>query len=843
MMRMMRGAAVLAAVCSTLATSGQAWAVLSFTVDPNGWPDANRRNAAVNSLTAAVSRYNAYGDFGNFNIWAYYNSGIPTAQASYGPSGGSIGYGGTWPNERVTMHEMAHYLGSGTYGLPANGTRSEALIDQFDGIEANFNGDGTHFWPYGLNYDTEWSEIAAQRHVAMVYAQRRDMGIGANVNPSPATTATLTASDAPGESGFNHASKWSNTHFAQPGTTYSTGNFFLRTPASGNSFTFVGDSLTINNANGIDGGLLYKGTGANAVTSFKQLNLAGGYVRHASSSADVFNLAGKVVLGAGTSTIHSAQGAIVVAAELSGAGSLVKKGSFVTQITGTATYAGSTTIESGVLRLAQVTPLANYTFDTVSGATVSNAGSGGSAMNGTLAAGATIATGGRSGNALSVSGGASMDVNHRIAELSPNTNWTVTAWVKTTTAGATILSKSDGGWAGGNTIFYLGDGSAGGSGGLPSSVRYGGGFFQTAPGSTPANDGQWRHVTYVNSVGNFAIYVDGAPQSLSAANAGLLNQDMGSILRLGATTNTFVGDGTVHFNGLIDEVRIYNRALSQTQVAALFNGANAVGSLPTSTTVNIAAGATLDLNGATQQVAAVTGPAGSYVFLGAGRLIVNPSADASFAGNVSGSGGSFVKTGQATFTLAGSNAYTGETVIDGGTLVIGNNARTPILVNAGADIRSGALVFDYAAGSTPAATVGSILDAGFDLAIPFSSGKLRNTTLPSGMLLGWTDDTSTSTLTIRTTRAGDANLDLVVDFNDLLTLAQHYDTTVAGRVWDQGDFNYDGLVNFNDLLALAQNYGSPASFANDWALVQSLVPEPATTLLAVALFAPRCRTR
>ena len=45
---------------------------------------------------------------------------------------------------------------------------------------------------------------------------------------------------------------------------------------SGNSFTFVGESLTVNNNNGINGGLLYKGSGTTGITRFKQLNINGG---------------------------------------------------------------------------------------------------------------------------------------------------------------------------------------------------------------------------------------------------------------------------------------------------------------------------------------------------------------------------------------------------------------------------------------------------------------------------------------------------------------------------------------------------------------------------------------
>ena len=54
---------------------------------------------------------------------------------------------------------------------------------------------------------------------------------------------------------------------------------------------------------------------------------------------------------------------------------------------------------------------------------------------------------------------------------------------------------------------------------------------------------------------------------------------------------------------------------------------------------------------------------------------------------------------------------------------------------------------------------------------------------------------------------GDANLDRTVDFNDLVVLAQNYNTT-GGALWSQGDFTGDGNVDFSDLVKLAQNYGA-----------------------------------
>lgn len=96
------------------------------------------------------------------------------------------------------------------------------------------------------------------------------------------------------------------------------------------------------------------------------------------------------------------------------------------------------------------------------------------------------------------------------------------------------------------------------------------------------------------------------------------------------------------------------------------------------------------------------------------------------------------------------------------------------------------------------------------------------------------------------TRVGDTNLDLLVDFDDLLTVAQNYGAP-GERFWSQGDFTYDGIVNFDDLLKLAQNYGLSAlaaptdlgdgfssQFTSDWAMALALAPEPTCALGLVA---------
>jgi hypothetical protein len=81
---------------------------------------------------------------------------------------------------------------------------------------------------------------------------------------------------------------------------------------------------------------------------------------------------------------------------------------------------------------------------------------------------------------------------------------------------------------------------------------------------------------------------------------------------------------------------------------------------------------------------------------------------------------------------------------------------------------------------------------------------------------------------VRLTVYGDANLDGVVNFIDLVKLAQNYNGP-GEKSWGQGDFNFDGTVDFVDLVKLAQNYGG--SFPTEpVASAFAAVPEPGATL-------------
>ena len=105
---------------------------------------------------------------------------------------------------------------------------------------------------------------------------------------------------------------------------------------------------------------------------------------------------------------------------------------------------------------------------------------------------------------------------------------------------------------------------------------------------------------------------------------------------------------------------------------------------------------------------------------------------------------------------------------------------------------------------------------------------------------------------VRHTKYGDANVDSIVNFSDLLALAKNYNSIFA-KHWYEGDFNYDNVVNFTDLLLLARNYnqslatdplpGTPATFNADLAAAFAQVPEPSAWSVLALTFAATTGSR
>jgi hypothetical protein len=82
---------------------------------------------------------------------------------------------------------------------------------------------------------------------------------------------------------------------------------------------------------------------------------------------------------------------------------------------------------------------------------------------------------------------------------------------------------------------------------------------------THLNTGQWYHVVTTDNAGAIRIYLDGQLDTLSNHGYGIPSQ-INAPINISKTNPDFV----FFFKGLIDDVRIYNRALSAAEVAQLY---------------------------------------------------------------------------------------------------------------------------------------------------------------------------------------------------------------------------------------------------------------------------------
>jgi hypothetical protein len=102
----------------------------------------------------------------------------------------------------------------------------------------------------------------------------------------------------------------------------------------------------------------------------------------------------------------------------------------------------------------------------------------------------------------------------------------------------------------------------------------------TQSGSTVFATNEWNHIVLSqNGSGSMTLWVNGTNASLGLSTNGPLAA--GSLTRAPAIGVSPGASGPLFpFNGTIDDVRIYNRALSATEVGWLYNGGSGTGGNP-----------------------------------------------------------------------------------------------------------------------------------------------------------------------------------------------------------------------------------------------------------------------
>ncbi len=196
----------------------------------------------------------------------------------------------------------------------------------------------------------------------------------------------------------------------------------------------------------------------------------------------------------------------------------------------------------------------------------------GAGNNGTLTNGPTI-TEGKLGQALSFDGTDDYVSVPSSTSIYPSLPLTFSFWVKPNTVasaqgvfGAREAVQHEGYWAAINS-----DGSIGISYGDWTTCGSGGRRTKTSAASALVA-GQWQHVVGIlRGATDMTIYVNGTDVGGTySGTGGTITYSALPILRLGAVGGSG-GCSATYLNGSLDEARLYNRALSAGEVAALYN--------------------------------------------------------------------------------------------------------------------------------------------------------------------------------------------------------------------------------------------------------------------------------
>ena len=251
---------------------------------------------------------------------------------------------------------------------------------------------------------------------------------------------------------------------------------------------------------------------------------------------------------------------------------------------------GNTTTSSSVIvNINNNTNLvASYGFNENSGTTLTD--NSGRNNHGTLVNGPTWTSAGKYGPALVFDGNNDLVNINDDNSLDLTTGMTLEAWVNPSdlTGYKTVLCKEN---STNNFIYTLSanNSTSNTTSQRPNSRMANGSANVTVTGTSKLPLNTWTHIasTYDGSV--FRFYVNGVQVSTTNIN-GTMGISTG-MLRIGGTTTL----GSQYFTGIIDEVRIYNRALSQAEIQTDMNTPIAPDS--EAPAVNITAPATGDVLG------------------------------------------------------------------------------------------------------------------------------------------------------------------------------------------------------------------------------------------------------
>lgn|SRR3990167_1356308 len=174
--------------------------------------------------------------------------------------------------------------------------------------------------------------------------------------------------------------------------------------------------------------------------------------------------------------------------------------------------------------------------------------------------GSTPFSAGKINNAANLNGGGSQKFKIAHADqtgLDLMGDFTLQVWLKTTDNGEYVIGFTDGGTGAGYGL------NIGGAGAPAGKLALFGGAGWAQPNNTAVNTGNWVHIvgTYVQSTGAVVFYVNGANDGNKTA--GTVPESFTGDRIIGGLTGNLAAD--------IDEIAIWSRVLSASEVTELYN--------------------------------------------------------------------------------------------------------------------------------------------------------------------------------------------------------------------------------------------------------------------------------
>ena len=624
---------------------------------------------------------------------------------------------------------------------------------------------------------------------------------------------------------FSGGNATTNTSIYLGGGTTGAGNQTALNLGDGNGLSV----LSVGASTGFTSGIFFSGTAGTQ----QQFNINGGKLIATVNGTLVSGTTGTIILN-GPATISqsgtSTQSNTITASITGGVGgSFTKEGAGVLVLNAANTYAGQTIASQGILEFQNTAALYNADASkwTKANITVNSGGTLGFAVGGagqfvandiatfldvTHLGASDASTGLLSGGSIGfdTAGG---NFSTSIVISNPNNGANALGVVK---FGANTLTLTGVNSYTGPTKISAGTLSVGADANLggTNSLILDGGTLQIT-GNTLNNLSQHTPV----AVAAKTVTIDIADASNIFTVSQALNQTTGGLIKLGPGTlvlgdaNTFTGATTIS-NGVLSINSIQNAGSSTAN--ALGNPAVGAGSI-----IGLAASGTLQFtgsaNGASDRVISLSTPAGGTFTLdasgsetfalsggitsagtsGTSTLILTGSGNGSESGIIANGTGAnttaVTKNGSGTWTLGGGNTYSGDTSVNGGTLVVGGFIVGSTAVNAGTLVVNGTI-----SGSTSVSSGGTL--AG-------SNGTLGNVTVESS---GTFSPGGNGTGSLRVN--GDLELKASSNFNvqfdtdggfvDAISVNGNL-TIVTGAVFNVSDIGSapDGFLNFpNDII-------------------------------------------